>query len=182
MCCRRRRAGSGRLTGALATVSRASWKSGRLAPSTARATGTPLPSARMLRLVPFLALSVGLAPVFFPPERGLGHAPVHAQPAPVDPFQRVVLQKPALPQAQEEAVGDPLLEAVVGRRAGADLRRVERLPLAAGAQHEEDGVGAVAVRLARPAAAEAVRVGAPADQGLHLRPQSVGDAPALPRG
>src|SRR5215211_4588635 len=105
MCCRPRPAGpaSGRATGALSTVSRAILKSGRLAPSTARPTGTPLPSARMLRLVPFLPRSVGLGPVFFPPERGLGHAPVHAQPRPVDASQGVVLQEPALPQHQEEA-------------------------------------------------------------------------------
>src|SRR5262249_26330400 len=152
------------------------WKSGRLAPPTASPTGTPLPPARVLRLAPLLALSVGLGPVFFPPERRLGHAPVHAQPPPVDALQGVVPQEAALPQPQEGPVGDPLLEPVVGRRAGDEARGVQRLPLAAGAQDEEGGVGALAVGLARPAAAEAVGVGPLVDQRPHLRPQLVGDA------
>lgn len=133
----------------------------------------------MLRLVPFLARSVGLGPVFSPPERGLGHGPVHAQPLPVDALEEVVLQKPGLPQHQEDAGLDPLLEAVVGGRAGHEARGAQRLPLAAGAQYEEDGVGALAVAPGRAAAAEAVSVDAGRDVTAHLLPQLVGDAPII---
>src|SRR4051812_16433441 len=118
----------------LSSVSSTNLMSGRLAPSTASPNGMPLPSTSRLRLAPFLARSVGFLPVFFPPEGSLGHAPVHAQPLPVDALAAVVFQQPALPQGQEDAVGDPLLEAVVRGGAGAELGGVQRLPLAAGAQ------------------------------------------------
>src|SRR5215468_9512503 len=75
----------------------------RLAPSTASPTGTPLASTSRLRLTPFLARSVGFLPVFFPPEGCLGHAPVHAQPGPVDPLQAVVFEQAGLPHLEEDA-------------------------------------------------------------------------------
>jgi hypothetical protein len=118
----------------------------------------PLLSTSRLRLTPFLARSVGFLPVFFPPEGCLGHAPVHAQPLPVDAHEAVVFDQPGLPQRQEDAFLDPLLEAVVGRGTRAELGGVEGLPLAAGAEDEEDGLQADAVGGARPAAAEAVGI------------------------
>src|SRR5262249_55430393 len=142
--------GSGRSTGMLSTVARASLKSLRLAPSMTAPTGTPAASVRMLRLTPLLPRSVGVLPVFFPPERGLAHRPVHAQPGPIDAHEVVVLQKARLPELQEEAGGDPLLEAVVGGRAGADVGGVQGLPLAAGAEHVEDGVQTIPVRSPGP--------------------------------
>src|SRR5262249_45892322 len=78
-----------------------------------------------------------------------------------------------------DAVFDPLLEAVVGRRSGAELGGVQRLPLAAGAQDIEDGVHANALRRARPAAAEAVRVRVDGEVYRNLRPQVIGDAPVV---
>ena len=60
----------------LSRVSRASLKSLRFAPATTMARGTPLASVSKLRLVPPLARSVGFGPVFFSPERRLGHRPV----------------------------------------------------------------------------------------------------------
>src|SRR6516164_9743477 len=123
----------------LSKVCRASFMSLRLAPSTARPTGMPLASTRRLRLAPLLPRSVGFLPVFSPPEGRLGHAPVHAQPAPVDALQVVVGHQARLPQGLEDAILDPALEAVVGGGAGAEAGGVQRLPLAAGAEHEEDG-------------------------------------------
>src|SRR5439155_25556541 len=108
--------------------------SGRLAPSTARPNGRPWPSTSRLRLTPFLARSVGFFPVFFPPERRLGHAPVHRQPGPVNALQAVVLQQPGLPHLEEDAFADVFLEAVVGRGAGAEDGGAQGLPLAAGAE------------------------------------------------
>src|SRR5205085_10415397 len=105
----------------------------------ARPAGTPWASTSRLRLTPFLARSVGFLPVFFPPEGRLGQAPVHRQPGPVQALQAVVFEQARLPHLQEDAGLDPLLEAVVGGRARAELGGIQRLPLAAGAQAEEDG-------------------------------------------
>src|SRR5262245_46503826 len=146
----------------LSMVERAILKSLRLAPSTATPMGTPAPSVSRLRLTPRLPRSVGFLPVFFPPEGCLGHAPVHRQPGPVDPLQLVVRQQPGLPEPQEHAGGDPLLEPVVGRGPRADAGGVQGLPLAPGPQPEEDGVGARPVGLARPPASEPVGVRAAA--------------------
>ena len=65
--------GAGRDTGRLSTVTRTSFMSWRLAPSTARPTGTPWASVSRLRLTPRLPRSVGLAPVFFPTQGRFGH-------------------------------------------------------------------------------------------------------------
>src|SRR5215831_19702266 len=100
-------------------VASTSFMSWRLAPSTASPTGMPSASTSRLRLAPFLPRSVGLLPVFFPPEGRLGHAPVHRQPLPVQPLQRVVLLQPVLPELLEDAGLGPLLEAAVGRALGA---------------------------------------------------------------
>src|SRR5262249_41155089 len=50
---------------------------------------------------------------------------------------------------------------------------------AAGAQDIEDGVHANALRRARPAAAEAVRVRVDGEVYRNLRPQVIGDAPVV---
>src|SRR5215472_16434993 len=126
----------------LANVSSTIFMSGRLAPSTASPIGMPWPSTSRLRLVPFLARSVGFLPVFFPPEGRLGHAPVHAQPLPVNALQTRVFQQSGLPQRRKDPRSDPLLEAVVRRGPRAELGGVQRFPLAAGAEHEQDGVHA----------------------------------------
>lgn len=156
--------------------------SGRLAPSTARPTGMPLPSTSWLRLTPFLARSVGSLPVLFPPEGRLGHAPVHRQPGPVDTLQAVVLKQAGFPHLEEDALADVLLEAVVGGRAGAELGGVESLPLAAGAEDKEDGVHADAVGSAGLAAAEGVGVNMGGDAHLDLGPEVIGDAPIIGDG
>src|SRR5579859_6653702 len=103
---------SGRSTGMLANVASTIFMSLRLAPSTARPTGTPRPSTSWLRLTPFLARSVGFLPVFFPPEGCLGHAPVHRQPVPIDAFEAVIFQQARLPHFKEDTLLNPKLEAV----------------------------------------------------------------------
>jgi hypothetical protein len=122
---------------------------------------------------------VGFLPVFFPPQGCLGHAPVHAQPLPVDAPQAVVFEQPGLPQRQEDAGLDPLLEAVVGGGAGAELGGIQGLPLAAGTQHEEDGVQAHPIGGAWPSAAEAVGVHVAGEVHLELGPQVIRDAPGV---
>src|SRR5947199_5060505 len=100
-------------------VSAKSLKSLRLAPATHKPTGTPLASTRSERLVPLLARSVGLGPVFFPCQGRFGHCPIHREPSPVDAVEGVVLGQTLMPEAQKEALFDPRLEADVGHRAAA---------------------------------------------------------------
>jgi hypothetical protein len=61
----------------------------------------------------------------------------------------------------------------------AELGGVEGLPLAAGAQDEEDGVHTDAIRGTWPAAAEAMGVDVPGQEELDLLPEVVGDAPVV---
>jgi hypothetical protein len=82
----------------------------------------------------------------------------------------------------EDAGLDPLLEAVVGSRSWAKLGGVQRLPLAAGAEDEEDGLHANAIRGARAAAAEAVGVLVLGDQQGDGFPEVVGNAPCIGDG
>jgi hypothetical protein len=130
-------------------------------------------------LTPRLARSVGFLPVFFPPERRLGHAAVQRQPGPVDAAPVVVGQQAGLPQGREDAGFDPLLEAVVDRGAGQEAGGVQGLPLAAGAQDVQDGLHAEAIVGPRPAAAEAVRVRVLGQQEFHALPEVVGDTPLI---
>ena len=153
--------------------------SGRLAPSVASPNGMPLASTSRLRLAPRLARSVGFFPVFFPPEGCLRHAPVHAQPAPVDAAHAIVFQQTALPQGLKHSGGDPLLEAIVRGGAGTELGGIERFPLAAGAQDKENGVHANAIRCTRSAPAEAMSVLVVGQMDFDLTPEVIGDAPVI---
>lgn len=133
----------------------------------------------MLRLTPLLARSVGFFPVFFPPERGFVHCPVHAQPAPVEAALHVVFQQTHLPQLGEHARLDPFLKAVVGRRSRAESGGVQGLPLTAGSQHKEDRVQADTIGNAWPTPAKPMRVGMGGNVDFEQRPEVVGDAPTV---
>jgi hypothetical protein len=139
----------------------------------------PSPSVSRLRLTPFLARSVGFFPVFFPPEGCLGHAPVHRQPRPVDPLPVIVGHQARLPQGLEDALFHPALEAIVGGGTGAEAGGIEGLPLAAGAQHEEDGFHADAIGGGGLAAAERMCVQSLRDQFGDGQPQIIGNAPLV---
>src|SRR3954451_20606912 len=117
----------------LSSVSSTIFMSGRLAPPPASPTGMPSASVSRLRLLPFLARSVGFLPVFFPPEGCLGHAPIHTQPGPIDAFPVIVGQQALFPKILEDARLDPFLKAVVGGGSGAELGGSQSLPLTAGA-------------------------------------------------
>jgi hypothetical protein len=126
--------------------------------------------------VPILARSVGFLPVFFPPEGGLGHAPVEALPLPVDADPVVVLVQGDLPQGAEHAPLLPPLEVPVQAAPGPELGR-GGLPVAAGPQDVEDAVEHPAVRQPGPAA-----LGGPPDPGeerLDPLPQGVRDTEVL---
>ncbi len=75
--------------------------------------GTPYPSTSMLLFVPDFALSVGLGPVLFPPERCLGHRGVHRLPLPLDPLHLIIVQEALSPHLSEDSCLPPLLEPVM---------------------------------------------------------------------
>ena len=139
MCCGSLRVGSGRSMGMLSKVSSTKRLSCVLAPLVVMPKGMPLPSVNKLRLVPPLARSVGLGPVFFPPERGFGHRPVHALPAPIDAFQIVVLQEGHGPQILKDSKLNQQLKVAMQGTAGAELRG-DRFPLTAGSHHIENTI------------------------------------------
>src|SRR5438270_9385519 len=115
----------------LSSVASTSFLSCRLAPSMASPSGMPLASTSRLRLAPSLPRSVGFLPTFFPPERGFRHRPVHRQPVPIDPLQRVVFLQADSPQPEEDTGLGPFLEAAVGRTLRADAGGAQGAPLAA---------------------------------------------------
>ena len=129
-------------------------------------------------MTPRLPRSVGLRPVFFPPERCLRHRSIHTHPAPVDAVQFVKLLDPGIPEFQEDASLNPLLKAVMRSRFGTQVGVRESFPLTAGAQNVEDGVGAPAIGDTGAAAAEAVGVEAHRDERLQDGPESVGNTEA----
>ena len=101
---------------------------------------------------------MGFGPVFFPAQRRLGHGPIPAQPVPVDAFPFVAAFPPDWPPLQQDARLGPQWKAVVGRGRGTPRRVVQGMPLAAGTQDLEDGLGTLAVRNTRPATAKAMPI------------------------
>jgi len=160
----------------LAMVSAMSLWSLRFAPSTVRPTGTPAPSVRRLRLVPSLPRSVGLGPVFFPPKWGLGHGPVQRKPGPVDALRIIVGQESLPPELVEDTTVEPFAKSAIRRGARTDPSCVQRIPLAAGPQHEEDRRHGVAVGDPWTVTSEWMcrTLG---QQRLHLGPHCIGQLP-----
>jgi hypothetical protein len=166
-------------TGTLAKVSSVSFISLRLAPSMARRTGMPSPSTNRLRLAPLLARSVGFLPVFFPPKGRFGHAPIHAQPTPVDALYTVILQEACAPHFIEDPLFDPLLKTVVSRRTRTKPGRIQGFPLATRSQNKENRIHADAVGCTRTPAAKAVRVHMLRQQPFDFCPEIVRDPPVV---
>jgi hypothetical protein len=76
---------------------------------------------------------------------------------PLNLLQRVVFLESQRPDLLEDAGFGPLLKAPVRRAAGTNAGGAEGIPLAAGAQGEEDGIHGAAVIDARPLAAQRMR-------------------------
>src|SRR5512135_2948397 len=100
----------------LSMVERTSFISWRWAPSITTPIGTPCPSVSRLRFTPPLPRSVGLGPVFFPPQRGFGHRPVHREPVPIDPAEFLKLLDSGFPQLEKDACFYPFLKPIMCRR------------------------------------------------------------------
>ena len=130
-----------------------SFMSWRLTPSTASPMGIPWASVNRLRLTPRLPgpwVGTGFSPrsmwTWSWPRPGSASSspdPSIRHSVPVPPATA-----PGIPRRQ------PFLKAQMGGGAGAYARCVQRLPLAAGAQHVKDAVGASPVWNPRPAAAQ----------------------------
>jgi hypothetical protein len=88
-------------------------------------------------------------------------------------FQFVVVIQAHHPELLEHPGGRPLLKPQVRRAAGANVRLIQGIPLAACSQYEEDAVHCLTIRHSGPATAEAVRVLVPGQQWLNLLPQFV---------
>src|SRR5215210_1241589 len=170
--------GRGRSTSMLPGVSGASLKSLRLAPAATVASGTPLASVSRLRFAPFLALSVGFGPVFFPSQRSLGHRAIHGEPAPVDALEFIIGEQPVDPELLKNSCLHPLLKAPVRRGVVAEAGGIQGSPLAARSEHEENRVHGVTIRDPRIVAAQRVRLWG-RQQGFHFLPELVRDAPAI---
>src|SRR5712692_8405667 len=166
----------GQASGMLSSVSCSNRWSLRFAPATTTPSGTPRPSTRRLRFVPRLLRSVGFGPVLFPPERCLRHRPVHRLIRPLNLPQFVVFLQAQRPELLEYPCLGPFLEAAMGSTAGAEVRRIQGIPLATGAQHEEDGVHGLAIIDTRAMTAQRMRRSG-RQQRLKLRPEDVRHAP-----
>src|SRR5512135_1925540 len=164
--------------GIVSTVSRASLKSLTLAPAIAMPNGIPWPSVSRLFLVPRLARSVGLGPVFFPTQRRLTHRAVECQPTPVDRHQPIISEQPLTPELPEHAGLCPFLKPPMGRGMGTDASRIQGLPLTAGAQHEEDRIHRGTIRNTRAMAAQRVNRSW-RKQSLDLLPEFIRHPPAV---
>src|SRR5512135_171388 len=167
---------AGRRIGTLAKVRHTSHLSWVLAPETATPKGTPRPSVSSERLVPDLARSVGLGPVFPPTERGLGHRPVQALPLPLDALQFVVLVQGDAPEVSEDPLGGPLLEVVVQGTATAEFGW-GGFPLTAGAEDVEDAVEHRPQ--VRPGSPPLGALGILGQERLDSLPQGIGNAPIV---
>jgi len=154
-------------TTAASNVSSNRRQSLRLAGATTTAMGKPVPSTRRLRFVPFFARSVGLGPVFFPSQRGLGQHAVHGLPLHVQAMDAVDLQECIDPQNLEEPCIAPLPEAVVNRCRSAEAAR-QRVPLHPRTKHVVDRLERIPV--GEPRAPQLLLRRQRRNQWLHTRP------------
>jgi hypothetical protein len=113
--------------------------------------------------------------VVFPPERGLGHGAVPAQPTPVTPSQLLTLLPPRLPQLQEHPRCYPRLKPLMGGGAATQLRGVPRAPLTPRAHDIEDGIGPLPIGDPGATAPTSMAVHVHRQYGLEDRPEGLRD-------
>jgi len=82
------------------------------------------------------------------------------------------------PELREHAGFLPFLKAAVGRTLFAEVRLVQRLPLAAGPEHKQNGIHRGPIRHARVVAPQWVRLPR-REQRLDPAPECIGNAPAI---
>jgi hypothetical protein len=120
---------------------------------------------------------VGFLPVFFPPEPGLAQHPVGRLPPPIDRPEFVALLDQDGPDPLEDAVAAPPLEPTVHRAVVAEVLG-QPVPLAAGAEAEEDAVDGLPPVDAGPTAMPLGRGrGVLPEDRLDPLPEGIGDLP-----
>ena len=156
-----------------------------LAPLTTSDNGTPRPSTRRWRLLPF-----------FPPVRRvwadsflcqwcLHHRAIDALPSPRDTLHLVVFRQAGLPDCFKEARLLPFEKALVNGAGAAKALSRQRLPLTAGAQHKHDGLEHLACRFRRPTCSRLANVllarhqRALRDQRFHALPELIRYHPGI---
>jgi len=90
----------------------------------------------------------------------------------------VILQEPLLPEFPKHARRGPFLKAAVGGAAVTDPGGIQRVPLAAGAQHEKDRIQGPARVDRRAMAPQGMRL-ARREQRVDALPECVGNPPAI---
>src|SRR5512135_794697 len=132
-------AGSGRSTTMASIVAFNRCCSTTLAPAITSPSGPPSPSVNRLFLVPCFPRSVGLLPVFFPPEAGLAQHRVGRLPLPLHSAEFVTLGNQDRPDSLEDPCCSPALEPVVDSALGS-VPLGQLVPLAAAAHPEDDRI------------------------------------------
>jgi hypothetical protein len=84
-------------------------------PVTTSVRGTPAPSTRRHRLLPFFSPVSGVFTHGFPRQGRFGHASIAAYPGSCDAFSLIVCQKPGLPQGRKKTPGAPAVETPIHR-------------------------------------------------------------------
>jgi hypothetical protein len=121
---------------------------------------------------------VGLGPLFFPTQGGLGHRRIQGLPPPAQFLAAVVFQQAHLPQFQKHAGLGPRLEPPVRGGTRTDAGGVQGVPLTAGSQHKEDAIHGLAGFDGGIMTAQRMRL-AGRQQGLDLLPERIGNAPEI---
>jgi hypothetical protein len=120
---------------------------------------------------------VGFSPTFFPPEPGLAQPPVGRLPPPFDGPEVVARLDQHGPDPGEDAVAAPPLEPAMDRAVVAESLG-EPVPLAAGAEAEDDPVeGGPQVDAGPAAVRPGRRRGIVQEDRLDPLPEAVGDFP-----
>src|SRR5512135_1236876 len=132
-------AGSGRSTTMASIVAFNRCCSTTLAPAITSPSGPPSPSVNRLFLVPCFPRSVGLLPVFSPPEAGLAQHRVGRLPLPLHAAEFVTLGDQHRPDPGEDTPLNPPLEPLVDGTLGAEPLG-QLAPLAAAAHPEDDPI------------------------------------------
>jgi hypothetical protein len=122
-----------------------------------QADGDPGAFGEDRALRPFLALSVGLGPVFPAPRGALVMAPSQERKSQSMPTTSSSSSSPSRQSSWNTPARCHSSEAAVGRGARADAGGGKRVPLHAAAQHQEDGVHGASVRHPGAVAAQRVR-------------------------
>jgi len=154
------------------------------APLTTSDNGTPRPSTSRWRLLPFFSPIRRVGADGFLRQWRLHHRAVNALPSPRDPLHLVVLGQPRSPQRLKEAGFFPFEESLVDGTRAAKALLGERPPLAAGAQHIDDGFEHQSSRLRWPSGPRLAQVDlvchrAWRNQRFHPLPELIGNDPRL---